>query len=413
MPPDAGPTDPTRASRPSLTPPSFPSALAQPAAVAGTPIPAPSVSQAPVPTGLVAPSRRGRSAPVWIGGVLVLVLVGLVGYFLNAIGPGASILGLVLAVVPLIGVVVAVHIVDRWEPEPRGLLLLALGWGAIAAVGITLGVDILITMAVGTSDSPGRDAFTAVVQAPIVEEVAKGLGVYLIFLSARRAFDGPVDGVVYGALVGAGFAFTENVQYFAVSFIEGGVADVSTTFFVRGILSPFAHVMFTAVTGFALGLAARRGADAGRAFGPWVAGLAGAIVLHAFWNASSVFYDFFALYVMAQVPLFVLFILGVIALRREEARLTRARLGDYAAAGWFTPQEVDMLATSAGRRMALKWAATLRGDRTRVMKEFITDAAALAAARQRAISGRDPHAAQDEHVLLARTSAARAALFAP
>ncbi len=108
-----------------------------------------------------------------------------------------------------------------------------------------------------------RDAFSAVVQAPIVEEFAKGLGVYLIFVTARRAFDGPVDGVVYGALVGAGFAFTENIQYFAISFIEGGVVDVSTTFFVRGILSPFAHVMFTSVTGFALGLAARRGTGGG------------------------------------------------------------------------------------------------------------------------------------------------------
>ena len=44
----------------------------------------------------------------------------------------------------------------------------------------------------------------------------------------------------------------------AVSFIEGGPAETSTTFFLRGILSPFAHVMFTSVTGFALGLAARR-----------------------------------------------------------------------------------------------------------------------------------------------------------
>ena len=59
-------------------------------------------------------------------------------------------------------------------------------------------------------------------QAPIVEEFAKGLGVFIIFVIARRAFDGPIDGIVYGGLVGAGFAFTENIQYFAISFIEGG-----------------------------------------------------------------------------------------------------------------------------------------------------------------------------------------------
>lgn len=394
---------------PSLTPPSFASALDRPEVSRGAPI-------APAPTSPPAvpvPPRAGRTAPVWIVGVIILILVALVGYFLSAIGPAASIIGMLLAFVPLAAVLAAVRIIDRWEPEPRGLLVLAVAWGAVAAVGITLGVDILLTLALGLDDSALGDAFSAVVQAPIVEELAKGLGVYLIFLTARRAFDGPVDGVVYGALVGAGFAFTENIQYFAISFIEGGVGDVTVTFFVRGILSPFAHVMFTSITGFALGLAARRGASAGRALGPWLVGMAGAMILHALWNGSAVFGDFFLLYLTLQIPLFVCFILGIIALRREEARVTRSRLGDYAAAGWFTVQEVDMLATGAGRKAALRWAASLRTDRTRIMKEFISDATALAAARQRAISGRDANARDDEHVLLARTTAARAAMFAP
>ncbi len=403
--PFAANTPPARAS---LTPPVFPSALAGPRVAAGATIVSPASSPPPI---AVAP-RAGRTAPIWIIGVLVLVLIGLVGYFLNAIGPVASFIGMVLALIPLVGVLFAVRIVDRWEPEPRGLLILAVAWGAIAAVGIALAVDFTISLLFAGDDSVLRDTFRAVVQAPVVEEFAKGLGVYLIFLVARRAFDGPVDGIVYGALVGAGFAFTENIQYFAISFIEGGVADTTATFFVRGILSPFAHVMFTSVTGFALGLAARRGASAGRAFGPWMLGMTGAIALHALWNGSAVFGDFFGLYLVLQVPLFVGFILGIIALRREEARLTRARLGDYAAAGWFTPQEVGMLATSAGRKAALAWAGTLRGDRTAIMRGFIADATALAAARQRALSGRDPNAREDEHVLLSRTAAARAALFA-
>jgi RsiW-degrading membrane proteinase PrsW (M82 family) len=319
---------------------------------------------------------------------------------------------MVLAVVPLVGVLFAVRIVDRWEPEPRGLLILAIAWGAIAAVGIALGVDLLLSMVFGPATG-AREVLQTVVQAPVVEEFAKGLGVFLIFATARRAFDGPIDGIVYGALVGAGFAFTENIQYFAVSFIEGGATETTTTFFLRGILSPFAHVMFTSVTGFALGLAARRGLSTGQAIGPGLLGLAGAIALHAFWNGSAMFGDFFFLYLTLQVPLFIGFILGVVALRREESRLTRRRLGEYAAAGWFTPQEVDMLATSAGRKAALAWARTLRGDRTPLMKTFITDATALAATRQRAITGRDPQAAAEERDLLAKTAATRAAMFAP
>ena len=348
---------------------------------------------------------------MWLFAVLAVVLLALVAYFLSAIGAAASIVGMVLALVPLTIVLLTVRAIDRWEPEPRSLVVLAVAWGAVAAVAIALGVDLLLTLAIGVGDTHARDAFRTVVQAPIVEEVAKGLGGLIIFVSARRAFDGPVEGIVYGALVGAGFAFTENIQYFAISIVDGGAPEVTTTFLLRGILSPFAHAMFTAVTGFALGLAARRGATAGRAIGPWLLGLAGAALLHALWNASAQFFDFFALYATLQVPLFVLFVLGVLALRREEARLTRARLGEYAAAGWFTAQEVDLLATGRGRRAARAWATSLPRDRTSEMKTFISDATALAMARQRALTGRDPAAVDDERVLLARTVAARQALF--
>lgn len=406
--------EPTSRPRPSLVPPEFASPLAQPSHASAARIaPPPAAAPAVAPGVPARAARAGRSAPIWLFGILLVVLVILIAYFLTAIGPAASIIGMILALFPLAGVLLAVRIVDRWEPEPRGLLALAVAWGAVAAVGIALGVDLALALTFGTSASTAAEVLAAVVQAPVVEEVGKGLGLLVILAVGRRAFDGPVDGIVYGALIGAGFAFTENIQYFAVSLIEGGVADVSATFFVRGILSPFAHVMFTSVTGFAVGLAVRRGATVGGALGPWAVGLAGAIALHALWNGSAVLGDFFGLYLMLQVPLFVLFILGIVFLRREEARLTRARLSDYAAAGWFTPQEVDMLATGRGRQAAMQWAGSLRGDRRPLMRGFIADATALAAARQRALTGRDPHAAADERMLLERAAAARAALFAP
>ncbi|MCC4909714.1 PrsW family intramembrane metalloprotease [Microbacterium sp. cx-59] len=395
------------APRPMLIPPTFPSALAQPPAAVAAPIAPPPTAQAPLP----AAPRRAVGLYVWLGGVLILVAVVLVGYFLRAIGPGASLLGMILALVPLAGVLFALRLVDRWEPEPKGLVAIALGWGAIVSVAIALGVDLLILLTIGRSSSAIGDVLQSVIQAPVVEEIAKGLGVLLLFVAARRWFDGPVDGIVYGGLIGAGFAFTENIQYFAQAWIEGGPQLASATFFVRGILSPFAHVMFTAVTGFALGLAARRGASVRAAIAPWLAGLVGAVILHALWNGSALLGDFFALYTALQVPLFLVFIGGILMLRREESRLTRARLGDYAAAGWFTAEEVEMLATGAGRRRALAWARTLPGDKSAVMRRFIADATALAAARQRVISGRDRTASADERALLQRAVASRQALF--
>ena len=133
------------------------------------------------PPALPVPPRKGRSAPIWIVGILVLLLVALVGYFLTFLGTAASVIGMVLAVIPFVGVLLAVRIVDRWEPEPRSLVVLAIAWGAIASVVISLAVDLVITLAIGNDGSLLREAFSSVVQAPVVEEVAKGLGLLLIF----------------------------------------------------------------------------------------------------------------------------------------------------------------------------------------------------------------------------------------
>ncbi len=383
---------------------SFPSPLAQPThSTPATPPPAPPRRDLPVPT-----PGAGRTVLWIVGIVLVLVALGLAAYFLTFLGPVAAVVAGVLALVPLALVLVAVRIIDRWEPEPRGLVVFALAWGAVASVALTLAVDLVIGLVVPQVP----ETLSAVVQAPIVEELAKGAGVLLVFVAARRAFDGPVDGVVYGALVGAGFAFTENILYFADSLITEGVESAAYTFFLRGVLSPFAHVMFTAVTGYALGRAARIGLRGSAATPRWLLGIVGAIALHALWNGSAVFADFFALYTTLQVPLFVLFIVGVVLLRREEARLTRARLGDYAAAGWFSPGEVDMLATRAGRARAVAWARTLPGDRSAAMRRFIAEATSLAAARQRVVTGRDPAAAADERVYLERATRARGDVLA-
>lgn len=358
-------------------------------------------------------ARPGGWAAVAVGAVLVVLLLGLAAYLVTFLGAGASIVGAVLALVPLAAVLWVVRLIDRWEPEPPRLLWLALGWGAIASVTIALAVDLGLQLLFGGPATGAASAASAVVQAPIVEEIAKGVGVLLILALGRRYFDGPVDGVVYGAVIGAGFAFTENILYFAESLMSGGVAQVTVTFVLRGILSPFAHVMFTVATGLAVGLAVRGGRSGRGVLGPWLAGLVVAILLHALWNGSAALADFFALYTTLQVPLFLVFVVGVLLLRREESRLTRARLLEYADAGWFTPGEVDLLATSGGRRRAVAWARSLPGDHSATMRAFIVEATQLATARQRARTGRDDRALADEQTHLARATQLRRALVGP
>ncbi|RFA20624.1 PrsW family intramembrane metalloprotease [Subtercola boreus] len=395
------------------TPP--PGSVAQPASPRQSVTPAGAVWKAPTP-------RKPVSAAFVIGTIALCVLSFLfllvLGYVMLSIGPTAALVCGVIALIPLTVVLLVVRLIDRWEPEPRGALWFAFLWGAAASVALALLVDAgvqILVYAASDGQAVPSDVFGAVIQAPLVEESAKGFGVLLIFLVLRRTFDGPVDGLVYAATVAGGFAFTENILYFGSSLIEGGGVSLGVTFALRGIMGPFAHVMFTSCTGIALGFASRR-----RGFWPvaglFLLGLLCAMILHALWNGTTVVADgiegFLAAYAVIQVPLFALAIVGVVLLRRAEVRATRARLAEYAAAGWFVPAEVDMLATGQGRRSARAWARSQPVPKTAVMRAFIRDATALAFTRQRLITGRDHIGIQrQEAELLAAVASDRAALL--
>jgi hypothetical protein len=132
------------------------------------------------------------------------------------------------------------------------------------------------------------------------------------------------------------------------------------------------------------------------------------MLLHSMWNSMG--QDFLLQYIVVQVPIFVLAVIVIVLLRVAENRLTRQRLLEYAAAGWFTPPEVDMLATAGGRRAAVRWAKQF--GRGQQMKAFLHAATQLAFIRQRILSGRDVPAHQlDEHRQLAEISARRDAVL--
>ncbi|WP_104088800.1 MULTISPECIES: PrsW family intramembrane metalloprotease [unclassified Cryobacterium] len=342
----------------------------------------------------VRPSRAGPIVLAVIGIVLAgLALLAVFLYLTTFLGAGALLVGLILALLPLAVVLLAVRWIDRWDPEPRPALIFALLWGAgisiVTALLFDLGVQITIAASAGALT--GSDFASAVIQAPIVEEVAKGFGILVLFWAVRRHFDGPVDGVVYAATIAAGFAFSENIQYFGLAMTEGNAQGLGITFLLRGVFSPFAHVTFTICTGLALGLAARRSASKGGAVGYFLLGLIPAILLHALWNGSTFVLSGDAsvliYYAVVQVPLFIVAILVVVFLRRQEARITLRRLHEYSQAGWFTAAEVSMLGTGAGRRQALAWGRRQQRPKKLAMRLFIADATRLAFVRDRLVRG--------------------------
>lgn len=370
-----------------------------------------------------APRRRGQHGAgtivaLLLLGVLALVAVAMIGVQVGVAAlPGAA----VLALIPLAAVLAAVLWIDRWEREPWQALAVAFGWGASVSVlvALVLNTGVMLAMVEAGSDATTATLVGAVVVAPVVEESIKALGVLLVFLAWRRSFDGPVDGLVYAATVAAGFAFVENILYFgsalalAADHPDAGQV-VGTVFMMRAVMSPFAHVLFTACTGLALGLAAQqRNRDA------WLwtlpVGLLIAIGLHGLWNGSALMGDgtgFVVLYVVLQVPLFLGAVGLAVWLRRREAVVVRDRLAEYAAAGWLAPVEVTMLASLGERRRARSWAAGQGGaSARRAMGDFQASATRLAYRRQRSRRHLpDPRGTAEEMALLNDVGAARHAV---
>lgn len=277
-------------------------------------------------------------------------------------------------------------------------------------LGTLWGGNLMMRVTGKALELPIGEAIAISVQGPVVEEVMKGLGLLLILAIARREFDGPVDGFIYAAMIGAGFAFTENILYFA----NAGEESLVWTLVVRGILSPFAHALFTGLAGMALGWAARYGGT-WRVVAGWVGGTVLAILAHAFWNTGSVLLlplvgvdpsnpvAWIAFYVLVQIPLFCVIVWFLLHLRERDRRMTKARLEEYCEKGWFTPNEVAMITDWGSRVKALRWAKQGGDERHRAMRDFIEDATRLAYAREHArIDKRDPDRRRVERSLLKR-----------
>lgn len=157
-------------------------------------------------------------------------------------------------------------------------------------------------------------------------------------------------------------------------------------------MSPFAHPLFTVLTGIGFGIAAFSAEwQRGRRVLVPVGGLLLAMGMHAVWNGSATFgeYGFFAVYAAFMVPAFGLLTWLVIWARQRELRTVREALPAYAAAGWLTPAEPYVLGSMRARRVAREYAAHHFGKAgARSVAEYEAYATQLAFLRHRGLRGR-------------------------
>ncbi|MFI1713379.1 PrsW family intramembrane metalloprotease [Streptomyces sp. NPDC053513] len=316
-------------------------------------------------------------------------------------GTQGFLVGLGLAVLPVPLLLSAFRWLDRVEPGPWKNMLFAFAWGAFAAalVAILANSFAVRWIATATADPDSADTLGATLVAPVVEESAKAAAILLLFLFRRRDFGGLVDGVVVAGFTATGFAFTENILYLGNAFGEdqefgsSGIGSVTAaTFFVRAVMSPFAHPLFTVLTGIGFGFAALapRGKRLRRVLLP-LAGLLLAMGLHSAWNGSATFGGplvFYAVYGALMVPAFGLLTWLAVWSRQRELRTISGVLPAYAAAGWLAPAEPLALSSMRARQVARSFAARTYGpSAARAVGEYESFATTLAFLRDRARRG--------------------------
>lgn len=180
---------------------------------------------------------------------------------------------------------------DRYEPEPLSWVLL------IYIVGIAVTIPVALIEGVMGAFLP--EFLIVVLVAPVVEELGKYLVVRkTVYESAE--FDEPVDGIVYAAAAGLGFATLENVIYVFAA-LETSLFLAVGTGLVRAVLSVPGHVLFSAMWGYSLGKA--RFIPKEKRPGVIAAGLMLAIASHALFNLLLFDAIGFAVLVLVVVPL--------------------------------------------------------------------------------------------------------------
>lgn len=307
------------------------------------------------------------AAAVGVGAIVTLLVLALSG------APGTTITAAALAAVPVGPVLAAYLWLDRYEPEPRSLLLAGLAWGAFVATTVAVVVQGLGGWLVGWTDS----ASLAVV-APVVEEFSKGAFLLLLLWWRRAEIDGVLDGIVYAGMVGVGFAFTENILYLASAYNgtdgmgPGGITAITVTFVLRCVFSPFAHPLFTAFTGIGIGIAVGSRSRSVRVLAP-LGGYALAVVAHGLWNGSTLIAPgaFYVVYLLVMAPAFVGMVLLGWWARKREARLLQAALADAAQRGLLPGSDISWVVDLRARRAARRFARTAGGpEGERAMRTY-------------------------------------------
>lgn len=255
------------------------------------------------------------------------------------------------AVLPVLLYVGIIYWVDHYEKEPLWLLSAAFLWGAVPSALLALFFNTVLSLpfyALFSTSTAELAAGGAI--APFVEEIAKGLVLFLILFVQRHELDSPLDGIIYGAMVGMGFAMIENILYYVSYFQEFGVAGWNELVVVRGIIFGLNHALYSAMTGLGIALARMSKRWSVRIGAPLL-GLAVAITLHAVHNVAMFGGTVWSFLVGVTFGWggVVVTLLAIVLSLYQERRWIRRYLQEEVALGTLTADEYDIVHSAVRR----------------------------------------------------------------
>lgn len=316
------------------------------------------------------PEKKEEKRSSYVGLTIGLIAAGFLALILTVImfsqmGFKGTIIGGIMAFLPAPFYLLLFLWIDRYDPEPYWALAGAFGWGALFALLVSFVVNTFFgSVAAALIGGPSGDVLAAVISAPLIEEGTKGLGVLMFLIFLRKEFDGVTDGLVYAGIIALGFATGENVLYYGRTFVQQGATGLLVIGFMRGILSPFAHSLFTSMTGIGCGIARETHNPTLKIVMP-IAGYAGAVFLHAMWNgiAHAAGSMFLVAYFLIWVPLFAIFIGVIFYTARRERRIVKEMLAFEVSNGTLNAEELEMIGSLIARA---RWIAASMKDKERL-----------------------------------------------
>lgn len=313
----------------------------------------------------------------------------------------AELMILVLAIGPMVLYALLLWWMDRYEKEPLGLILAAFLWGAVPAIIFSLIAQIILDVPISDlfGAGLGSELVGASLMAPLTEETFKGLALLLLMLFFRREMDTPVDGILYGGLVGFGFATTENFFYFLDAYGEGGLGGVLHLAFFRALLFGLNHALFTGCTGLGIALARTSPRQGLRIAAPFI-GLGAAVALHGLHNFGAVLSSLTCWALLISLAsdwggLLALLALLIYFSVREQHILVHY-LADEVENGTLAPEDY-LVICSYWRRVRQRLSALVRGEvaRWRHLGTYYRLASELAFARHHRVTvGREEETAR-------------------